>query len=96
VSQFAGLAGHIAEKHFRGRANWIGSEADRQKAADLASYLVGSDEELSAYLKWLWVRTENLVRFYQPQITALASALLIEKTIQAKRVKDIFYALQDV
>jgi len=89
------LAGHIAEKQFSGRNNWVHSSHDRRAAADYAAYLVGSDEELAACLKWLWVRTENLVSLYQQQIAALASALLTEKTIQAKRAREIFYATQE-
>ncbi len=84
------FAGHIAEKQVSGRNNWVHSSVDRKIATDLASYLTGSNAELEAYLKWLWVRTEGLVNLYQPQIAALASALLEEKTIQAKHAREIF------
>jgi len=88
------LAGHIAEKHFSGRNNWVGSSHDRRAAADYASYLVGSDEELAAYQEWLWIRTEGLVRVYQQEIATLATSLLTEKTIQGKRAREIFLTTQ--
>lgn len=87
-------AGHLAEKHFTGRNNWVRSKTDLKMVIDLASYLVGSDKEMEAYLKWLWIRTENLVRQHQQEIVALAVALLNEKTIKAKRAREIFLETQ--
>src|SRR6266567_2257192 len=85
------LAGEIAERHMCG-PSWVDAEADLHMAVDLASYCVGSNEELEAYLEWLRIRTEALVRRSKLEIEALAEALLRDKTIQAKRAREIFSA----
>ncbi len=85
------LAGEIAETHMYGPA-WVAAEYDRHMAVDLACYCVGSPEELEAYLNWLQIRTEALVRRSKPEIDALAEALLRDQTIQAKRAREIFSA----
>ena len=86
------LAGEIAERHCFGTTTFVDAEADRHLAVDLACYCVGSNEELEAYLEWLRIRTEGLVRRSKLEIEALAEALLRDKTIQAKRAREIFSA----
>jgi ATP-dependent Zn protease len=83
------LAGHIAEKQFSGQDNWDGSLRDRQEADRLADYLVGNQREHDAFMGWMWMRTDGLVEVHQPEIAAMAAALLEEKTIKAPRFKEI-------
>jgi hypothetical protein len=71
-------AGHVAEKRYMGRNNNVGSQHDRDMARQLAAHYVSNDDELAAYLQWLWVRTEAAVAspMWQRAIWAVACALL--------------------
>ena len=85
------LAGCAAEAIKRGRHNYSGAASDMQQASDLALHVSGDGEEASAYVKWLWVRTRN--RLKQPlvwkSVAAVAETLLEEKTLGAKRIREI-------
>jgi hypothetical protein len=55
------LAGVIAEGLLTGRTNWGGAHADLHDAARYASYVTGSEDELGAYVRWLWEHTKMLL-----------------------------------
>lgn len=70
------LAGVVAEReHTQGRHDWTGVASDRHNALDLALRIL-SDDEAPAYMKWLMVRTENLVKWRWPAIEGMAQELL--------------------
>lgn len=85
------LVGQAAEWRFTGRHNRSGSENDLHRAIDCALYLVGSDEELDAYVNLMEVRAKGFVA--QPDhwaaIEALAAALLQEERIGYRRARQI-------
>lgn len=83
------LAGGIAERKYRGRANHRGSGADYDTASRLALDATSSGEEATAYLKWLHIRTEQLVSNHWDRIEAVALALLERQTLTAADVDQI-------
>jgi ATP-dependent Zn protease len=73
------LAGVAAEQeHARKRHNWPGATSDLRGATDLAARIAGRDE-LPAYMKWLTVRTRNMVKRRWAAIDALARELLVRE-----------------
>jgi hypothetical protein len=85
------LAGPEAEKRLRGRYNHRWASSDRQSALNLITYLVGSDEELQAYLNLLHVRAKNAVALYWDLIEKVAQALLFEKEFNGDRLLDVMF-----
>ena len=85
------LAGETAEWMFSGERDPFAAEHDLQAAFSLASHFVGDDHELDAYMEWLAIRTENLLRLDHvwEGVENLARALLDEKTIGARRGRAI-------
>lgn len=83
------LAGHAAEVAFAGRHDWRGAKYDNHKAVGLALYYTGSEDETSAFYKWMWVRTETWVKqpLHWMAVGVLANALLKKQTITAKDAK---------
>jgi hypothetical protein len=69
------LAGAAAERRFAGRTDRVGAKADYERAADLAGYVCGSQEEATAYLRWLSVRTGNTLGVWWGAVVAIAEAL---------------------
>jgi ATP-dependent Zn protease len=54
------LAGVAAEQMFTGnRANHVGARWDYESAADMATRLCGVDDEASALIRWLKIRTKK-------------------------------------
>lgn len=88
----ATFAGTEAEKRYTGRYNHVGADSDYHHAVELADYLVGSNEECEALLRWLMVRTRALVA--QPHvwamIEALAAALLEHPTMTSEEAVSLF------
>jgi hypothetical protein len=73
------LAGGAAEReHAQAGRGWTGGASDRRAAAVLAGRIVGG-EELGPYMKWLVVRTSQLVKSRWPAIEALAQELLVRE-----------------
>jgi hypothetical protein len=81
------MAGHAAEAIHTGRNNWVGSTSDRTTALDLLGYLTGSDEELAAYWKLMWIRTRQRLRCDWKCVEALAAALLERETLTYAQAK---------
>lgn len=86
-----GLAGHAVDWIWTGRHHWAESAWDLDRVGRLGLLVVGSEKELKAYLKWLWIRTVTLVNTPQHKaaIEAVALALLAEKTLRSRQVKAI-------
>jgi len=85
------LAGGIAERKHRGRANHIGSRADYETAAGLAMDATGSGEEATAYFRWLYIRTEQIIDAYWYLVEAVAEALLAKQTLTTADVEQIVH-----
>lgn len=92
------LAGLVAETFFVGRHDWQGASPDYRDVVDLALYATGSGDEATAYIKWLSIRTERLLRAprqWEP-IKALAKELMIHKKINYQKAKEIMeHALEE-
>ncbi len=82
-------AGHASEKAYMGRSPAVASQHDRDVAARLADYCVGSEDELTAYTRWLYVRAEAAVAspFWQRAIYAVADAFLDRRTLTYDEVR---------
>ena len=91
-----GLAGYVAEKIFTGRRGLTEAVDDFQIAFDYASILTGGAEETSAFVKWLLIRTENMLRTPQnwAAVQALAEELLKVKKIKYHRARKIIREAQ--
>jgi hypothetical protein len=83
------LAGGIAQ-HFYWKNSVRGDFDDVSKANQLLAKIVGSDEELRAYITLLKIQTRQLVRnLWWAEIRAVAKALVAERHLSARRVRDI-------
>jgi hypothetical protein len=88
------LAGEVAQRRFApGSVRHYHAESDRIKAIDALSYFAADQRELEAWLKLLYIRTENM--FANPNIwratEVLATALMQRQTIGGKEAKEIIY-----
>jgi hypothetical protein len=85
------LAGVIAEGLLTGRTNWGGAHADLHDAARYASYVTGSEDELGAYVRWLWEHTRTLLsaRPCWPAVREVAAALIADGHIGERRARRI-------
>jgi len=83
------LAGAIAEEIVKGTAGKLGAQKDREDAAELASRFTSSSREQQAYLKWLNVRTEELLRqrISLHRLHALAQELLVRKEMTGRECR---------
>jgi ATP-dependent Zn protease len=88
------FAGGIASNRFTGKEDADGVGHDNQYLTDLAMYMASSEEEIDAYLKWLYIRTQNLIDQpgIWPFIEALASELMNKRTLSGKETKAIWNA----
>jgi hypothetical protein len=85
-------AGPIAQRCFNVRSyRHYHATADRAEAINLAGYLVGSNKELEAYLKWLWVRTEDFVERSWTQIETVARWLLDHETVTGTSIRTLVF-----
>ena len=86
------MAGWAVEAKLNPRRRGIATGSnDLQHASDLASYVVGSAEELEAYSNWLWIRTKQLIALphYWAAIEALAGELVTHKRLGERRVREV-------
>lgn len=91
------LAGVLAERLLTGRTNWGGGHADLHDAARYASYVTGSEDELGAYVRWLWEHTRMLLaaRPCWLAVREVAAALTADGSIGERRARRIIaYALK--
>ena len=87
------LAGQTAGAILRGRNNWRGGTSDREHAIEYASAILArsSGKMLEAYLRYMFVKTEEALRIplLWKQVEALAKELLRKKKIDHKTVRKI-------
>jgi len=85
------LGGVISECLLSGRNNWRGAHADLHDAARYASVMTGSEDELGAYVRWLWEHTRMLLSAPPCWLAVqrLASALLEDHRIGERRARRI-------
>jgi ATP-dependent Zn protease len=83
------LAGLSAERRVTGRRDYVGAYSHHEKAADLAMRVCTSVEEVNAYLKWLEIRTDNILMHWWPSVEAVARALLERHTLDGEQVQVI-------
>lgn len=88
------LAGAVAEARAVGRKRMPSNRDDYHvdQAVTITSQLCGSFDEVVAYVDFMWVQTTNIVNLYWKQIRILASALVEEKTIGQRRVRELLKA----
>lgn len=86
------LAGSEAEKRVTGRYNHRGAESDMHYAGGLTMYLTGSAEEAEALLRWLTIRTRNVLENHWSTVEPLADALLNEQRLNGKRILEVILA----
>lgn len=89
------LAGPIAEKKMRGRANSAGASADYSAAVNMASYIAGGGEATSAYITWLYLRTDGIITSNWYAVEAVATALLAQTTIRGPEVGAIIFSAME-
>jgi hypothetical protein len=81
------LAGLIAQRIYSpGSVRNYHAHADHGTAADIALHLTSSEEEAGAFLKWLEIRTRNLLQAHWPMVDALSKELLARNTVGGREV----------
>jgi ATP-dependent Zn protease len=85
------FAGHAAERAYTGRSNYRGARGDRRAARELAGFVTVNAKERSAFLRWLWIRTEALVDTpqWRAAIQAVAETLLAQRTLDGEQLAAI-------
>lgn len=85
------LAGHIAQKRAFPRSH-RGDEEDFSAAVRGVSFLAGDNEMLEAYLHLLHLQTKAMVKTNWFLVEAVAQALLEQKTLSGRDVKQVIYS----
>ena len=83
------LAGPAAEAMFAGRECRGRAFGDRREAERLAGLAMYSDEELSAYLRWLRLRARYVVGARWHTVECLAHLLLKKRTIRRTEARKV-------
>jgi hypothetical protein len=85
--------GVVAERLLTGHKHWRGSENDITKASEYLAFLCGNDEETSAYLELIWIRTRNLLKVpgHWAAVQAVADELFKHSYLGQKRVRGIIF-----
>ena len=86
------LAGHEAQRQFRASSvRRHHASQDRATAVDCLSFLVCSNEELTAYLHLLQIRTRQIVKLPHiwAQIATVASELVQKRQLTPTQVRQI-------
>jgi hypothetical protein len=82
------LAGLIAKGMYRARSvRHYHAHADHATAVDIALHLTSSVEEAAALIKWLEIRTRNVLRLRWPMVERLAKELLSKDTLNGAELK---------
>jgi hypothetical protein len=86
------LAGPIAERRFKSRSfrHWHADD-DHRRAVDLALRLCGHRESATAYLKWLEIRTKDLIDLRWQSVGRLAAGLLEKSTLKSDEILALIY-----
>jgi len=88
-------AGDIAERRYNARGvRHYHAESDRHSAIEVLSYVAGSPMEFEAWLKLLYIRTENLLSSPGTwrAVERLAAALVQRRAIPGKEAREIIEA----
>ena len=72
-----------------GRHNRDGAQSDYEHAANLALYAGASERQADAFLKWLEIRTEELLATRWAQVKAVAAALLRHGTLDGDALRQL-------
>ena len=86
------LAGIAAQRRYsRSSVRHIHGSADRESAANLLGEMVGSEEELDAYLNLLNIRVRNMVSSEAVwiRIQAVAEELMIRRSLSGSSVRKV-------
>jgi hypothetical protein len=85
------FAGNAAIAIWTGRNNWQGARGDFQNIAQQYCRCCRSPDEETAFLKWLSIRTRNLIgcSLHWPVVEAVAQALLTHERLTSRQVKEI-------
>jgi ATP-dependent Zn protease len=88
------LAGGVATFIVTGKHERTGSYGDLQHALDLAEDICGSREECDAYIHWLSIRCEGMLRSPANRfaLEALAGELLRQEKVSYRRAREIIKA----
>jgi len=86
IAQHKGCPGSV--RHYQGRE-------DRLNAAQLADAVCWSDIERFAFIKWLRIRAETLIRAKWDIVDAVARTLIRERTLSREKLKAIVVAVSD-
>lgn len=86
-------AGGVAERQHKGRHNHRGAQLDYSTVINYIDKLSGSPEQTEAYLRWLYIRTVDLVtNVLWPEIEVVAQALLEYRTLSGDELRQILQA----
>jgi hypothetical protein len=83
------LGGEIAERRAAGRHNYPGVRTDYHRATHLASRACGNERQEAPFLRWLLVRTEDLIALHWSAVQGVAAQLLRHKTLNGEHVRGI-------
>jgi ATP-dependent Zn protease len=85
------LAGPLAEYRFARRRGHVGATSDHRNIVEIL-FCLCAQNEMQAFVKWLEVRTENLLHApgVWPAMKSVAKALLERKTLTQAEVRSIF------
>jgi hypothetical protein len=91
------LCGPLAQQRYAPRSHWlaVGWGADFQRASELAEHLVGL-QEAGILLERLQRETGDLIDQHWSRIEAVANALIAEKTLDGKRLREVIEATTSV
>jgi len=88
------LAGGVVNLLLTGKRDHLGSYTDLHHALDLADHVCGSKKECTAYVNWLFVRCEGMVKS-PPNwhaVETLAGELLKREKIPYRKAREIIQA----
>lgn len=82
------LAGPIAQRHFAPRSwrHWHGGP-DYVTALDLALRINGSPKAAKAHIKWLEIRTQDLLESLWGYVDDIADDLLMRGTLSPEEIR---------
>ncbi len=88
------LAGGAAVFLLTGKHDYIGKWADDHKAMDLAENVCRSSRECAAYINWLYIRCESMLRSRANwhAVESLAEELLLQETLSYRKAVEIIRA----
>jgi ATP-dependent Zn protease len=88
------LAGGAAVFLLTGKHDYIGKWSDDHKVMDLAETVCRSGRECEAYINWLYIRCESMLRSQANwhAVETLAEELLVKETISYRKAVEIIKA----